>query len=141
MNDNIKVFAYGCLKNKRIQSILFGKELKMVPAKLNDWILYTCPEGYFGITPNKGFFVEGYIIDIKKKDLKISDLWEEVPTYQKEYLDVYIDDNTKEKVLIYTRRTDVPYEKYSKNKKLSIDYIIQEANLFMKKINLVILDK
>ncbi|MEN8905966.1 MAG: gamma-glutamylcyclotransferase family protein [Clostridiales bacterium] len=135
MSNIVKLFGYGSLTDKRIQNILFKRNLKMIPAKLHNWITYVCSEGYLGITRNKNTYVMGYLIELTKEEIKICDLWEEIPIYEKEFLEIEIvEDDLFRKVYAYTRQLNSQLSEFKKYKLLESDYLIQEANLFMKKL-------
>ena len=88
-----KVFVYGTLKSSKIQKELFGKELKKEKAILKDYALYEASDGWFFIKKKIGSSIQGYIIELDDKSLKICDAFEFCPTmYERRKVPVSVDD-------------------------------------------------
>lgn len=100
-----KVFAYGSLLKRNVQTEVFGASLPAFSkAVLKDWVLIKGKE-YPYIMPSDGKSVEGTILQLTAKQLEQADQWEEVPNvYQREKLTVRTTDGSYFNVWAYTRR-------------------------------------
>lgn len=80
-----QLFAYGTLKNKDIQEIIFGRILKGIPETLVGYIIKEIQiEEEFGLqtypiivqTQNKDNIIEGILYQISEQELLKSDIYE-----------------------------------------------------------------
>jgi gamma-glutamylcyclotransferase (GGCT)/AIG2-like uncharacterized protein YtfP len=74
------LFSYGTLMNKEVQRVLFGHEIKMENAILENWKVYADIDGYFYVKEEEYSLVEGNVLELTEEELWIADQWEEVPT-------------------------------------------------------------
>ena len=111
-----KIFVYGTLKSKKIQKKLFGKELKMYDAVLNNYSIYEAFDGWYFIKEKKGSNINGYVIEVDDRCLQICDAFEYCPImYQRKTTYVSVNKELLE-TFIYVRVDDV------KNYKEVIDF-------------------
>ncbi len=106
------LFSYGTLQDPDVQKALFGSTRLKKNAKLPGWSLYASQaDGYLFIKPDSSGTVNGCILEVDTDDLQKADQWEEVPYYIREKVPVTLDDNTKQEVWVYTRRSAIgePY--------------------------------
>ncbi|MBS4012268.1 MAG: gamma-glutamylcyclotransferase [Bacteroidetes bacterium] len=104
----ILVFSYGTFKDRAVQLEVFGTILPVVGnATLKNWKVFTDKE-YPYVKPLKGDEVKGLILKMNKSQLKIADQWEAVPTtYQREKLDIVLEDGSVKQVYVFTGRNIV----------------------------------
>lgn len=99
-----KLFCYGTLMDEEIQQILFGEKLIMQEASLYGWKKYQGKDGYLFISRACDGVIYGNVIELTPKQLKIADLWEEVPVYKREKVNVVLKkDLSEELVWVYTK--------------------------------------
>lgn len=101
------LFSYGTLKQKEIQRILLGTEVKMRAAVLYDWRLYEDVDQYYFIKPDPGHDVRGYILELTPEQFWVIDQWEEIPCYSRMKVSVSCDGKQIEDVFIYVRPESV----------------------------------
>lgn len=111
MNKEL-LFVYGTLKDKDVQKILFEKELNCKEARLYDWAVFEDVDGYYYISRSNDDVVEGLVLELNAKQLEIADKWEEVPIYNREKVQIVIDETgSKETVWVYTKYKSENYKK------------------------------
>lgn len=100
------VFTYGTLQEQEIQQILFGRVLTMQRVMLFSWSIYVSAEnGYLFIKPDPIGKVAGKLLFLDKTALHKADQWEEVPQlYQRENVEIELEDGSKLAAWVYTRR-------------------------------------
>lgn len=77
-SDNVDLFVYGTLRDKRLLQQLTGKPFRTSPACLKDFKKWTTPAGYAYILPNKGSKVEGLVVwGIDPESLRRLDRYED----------------------------------------------------------------
>lgn len=132
---NIKLFAYGTLTDQTIQKALLGKELAATEAILANFRLYEASDGYYFVQREQGYRVKGVVLTVTEQQLKVIDLWEEVPVYIREKATINTT-NGIEDVFIYTRPfiTGVPV-KEPKISALSEEDILKEIHLFKESLD------
>lgn len=120
MKNRMPLFTYGTLQDIEIQTILFGKEILMKKATLDNWRIYSDEEGYYFIAKEQESFVEGHIMYLSQEELLVADQWEEVPTYSRIMVVVklaagitckswaYVKDNKKGKPVINAQFSNRP---------------------------------
>ncbi len=102
-----KIFVYGTLKSTRIQKELFGKELKMYKAVLEDYSVYEAQDGYYFIKEKVGSNIVGYVIELDDKSLEICDAFEWCPiVYQRKSISVKVQ-NKEVPTDVYIRVADI----------------------------------
>ena len=102
-----KIFVYGTLKSTRIQKELFGKELKMYKAVLEDYSVYEAQDGYYFIKEKVGSNIVGYVIELDDKSLEICDAFEWCPVvYQRKSISVKVQ-NKEVSTDVYIRVDDI----------------------------------
>ena len=102
-----KIFVYGTLKSIRIQKELFGKELKMYKAVLEDYSVYEAQDGYYFIKEKVGSNIVGYVIELDDKSLEICDAFEWCPiVYQRKSISVKVQ-NKEVPTDVYIRVDDI----------------------------------
>ncbi|WP_417911835.1 gamma-glutamylcyclotransferase family protein [Candidatus Electronema sp. TJ] len=99
------LFSYGTLQDAELQQILFGAQCRMRKAALPGWTLHVGPEGWLFIKPDPAGTVSGSLLELDAEALRAADLWEETPTlYQREKVNVRLDDGSGLEAWAYTRR-------------------------------------
>lgn len=116
-----KIFVYGTLKSKKIQKELFGTEVKMEKAYLQDYALYEASDGWFFIKPQKGSVLQGFVIELDDRCLKICDAFEYCP-------DMY----QRKKVPIKTEKEEMIVDIYNRVDIIQDDKEITDFNSFSK---------
>ncbi len=102
-----KIFVYGTLKSIRVQKELFGKELKMYKAVLEDYSVYEAQDGYYFIKEKVGSNIVGYVIELDDKSLEICDAFEWCPiVYQRKSISVKVQ-NKEVQTDVYIRVDDI----------------------------------
>ena len=77
-SDNIDLFVYGTLRDKRLLFELTGKSFSAAAAILKDFKKWTPPGGYPYILPDKGSKVTGLLIrGVDPKSLRQLDRYED----------------------------------------------------------------
>ncbi|RSD28705.1 gamma-glutamylcyclotransferase family protein [Mesobacillus subterraneus] len=103
MENKKYLFSYGTLKQKEIQKILLGTDVKMRAATLPDWRLYEDVDQYYFIKPEAGYQVGGCILDLTKEQFWVIDQWEDIPSYTRMKVTVESKGQLVENVYIYVR--------------------------------------
>jgi gamma-glutamylcyclotransferase (GGCT)/AIG2-like uncharacterized protein YtfP len=97
------LFAYGTLSNPEYLQLLLERIPEFGDAVLPGYGVFVHPEnGYLFVKPAPRQAVEGKLFEINREEIKLLDLWEEVPLYQRELLDI----QTKQgpaKAFVYTQ--------------------------------------
>jgi gamma-glutamylcyclotransferase (GGCT)/AIG2-like uncharacterized protein YtfP len=97
------LFSYGTLANPEYLELLLKRIPKFTEAVLPGYGLFVHPEnGYLFVKPAPRQSVTGKLFEINPEEMKLLDLWEEVPLYQRELLDI----QTKQgpaKAFVYTQ--------------------------------------
>lgn len=75
------LFAYGTLMDEGLQRILLGRLAAYSPATLPGHRLFSDVDGYYYVWPQPGSQVAGLLLDLTPAELRVTDLWEEVPHY------------------------------------------------------------
>ena len=102
MSTNL-LFAYGTIADPEFFGYLLKREPVYEKGKLLDYELLVNPEsGYLFVKPACGNQVAGQLIEITSEELEILDLWEGVPFYQREILEVQSTTKTV-KAFVYTQ--------------------------------------
>ena len=110
-----KIFVYGTLKSTKIQKELFGKELKMYEAVLEDYAVYEASDGWYFIKEKVGTNINGYIIELDNKSLEICDAFEYCPImYQRKSIFVKVQ-NKEIQTYVYIRVDDIKNYKEASN--------------------------
>jgi gamma-glutamylcyclotransferase (GGCT)/AIG2-like uncharacterized protein YtfP len=88
MSTNL-LFAYGTIADPEFFGHLLQREPMYERARLLDYQLLVHPEsGYLFVKPARGSQVSGQLVEITSEEMEILDLWEGVPFYQREVLEV-----------------------------------------------------
>tara|TARA_R110002050_G_scaffold165656_2_gene296093 strand:- start:12696 stop:13112 length:417 start_codon:yes stop_codon:yes gene_type:complete len=102
MSTNL-LFAYGTIADPEFFGYLLKRKPVYAKAWLLDYKLLVNPEsGYLFVKPAQGHQVTGQLAEITAEELEILDLWEEVPFYQREVLEVQATAGTL-KAFVYTQ--------------------------------------
>ncbi len=102
MSTNL-LFAYGTIADPEFFGYLLKREPVYEAARLLDYQLLVNPEsGYLFVKPAQGNQVAGQLLEITSEELEIVDLWEGVPFYQREVLEVQTNAGTV-KAFVYTQ--------------------------------------
>ena len=103
-NNDILLFAYGTLLDRKVCHNLFGAQPAWVAkARLYGWQKNTS-EKYPYLITSENSFVEGVILRLVPSQLEIADNWEEVPeVYYRTQLVVETENQQKVKVWIYLK--------------------------------------
>ncbi|MBH1941277.1 gamma-glutamylcyclotransferase [Mobilitalea sibirica] len=130
------IFIYGTLKDREFQRYLFGKELEMVNATLDNYKIYSDLDGYYYIENSKGNSINGKIIEVTDKELEIIEAWEEVPMYIRKECKVTIEGGIHKIVDAYFKRStfgkiEVDNQSTTRNNR---DDIIKEIELMKERI-------
>lgn len=100
------LFTYGTLADPEFFECLLNRPPSYQEAFLKDYQLWTDPQdGYLFVKPGRGT-VYGKLVLLSSSEIELIDLWEEVPTYQRELLAV----TSKQKTLsafVYTRNNTI----------------------------------
>lgn len=85
------LFSYGTLQMEELLELFFGLKFKdkhcFENFKLLNNRLYT-NGSYFYVQKEKGFHVDGMLLKLNDEQLELVDLWEEVPTYFREKVNI-----------------------------------------------------
>lgn len=98
------LFAYGTLKDRRIQLELFGKTVPSQSAWINGWGLYVGRDGYLFVKPRIGETLKGLVLRLTDSELAMADLWEDTEVYARETCRAFLDDGSALTSWLYTRR-------------------------------------
>jgi len=103
--NNVLLFAYGTLLNKKICQDLFGEQpTVLAKARLHGWQKIT-REKYPYLVPQKNSSVEGVILRLTNKQLIIADKWEEVPeVYYRTPIIAEKQDQSQVKAWVYLKK-------------------------------------
>ncbi len=97
------LFAYGTIADPEFFGYLLKREPVYGKGKLLDYQLLVHPEsGYLFVKPAQGKQVHGQLVEITLEELEVLDLWEGVPFYQREVLEVQTT-TAKVKAFVYTQ--------------------------------------
>lgn len=99
------LFTYGTFQDPEIQKILFGDTRITKQATLQEWALFASDDdGYLFIKPDSKGSVKGSVMELDETDLQIADRWEDVPFYEREKVDIQLEDDSVIRSWTYTRR-------------------------------------
>jgi gamma-glutamylcyclotransferase (GGCT)/AIG2-like uncharacterized protein YtfP len=101
----MNVFAYGTLRDREYQRALFGRELQMLPARLNDWMTVVAEGGFLSIVPTPGGWVDGDLLVVDDTTLAIADAGEEIPLYERVRLETEVAVGGAVTAWVYVRAT------------------------------------
>ena len=102
MSTNL-LFAYGTIADPEFFGYLLKREPVYKKARLLDYQLLVNPKsGYLFVKPVQGNQVTGQLVEITSEDMEILDLWEGVPFYEREVLEVQTTEGTI-KAFVYTQ--------------------------------------
>lgn len=88
MNTNF-LFAYGTIADAEFFGYLLQRKPVYKSARLLDYeLLVNLESGYLFVKPGQGSQVAGQLVEVTSEELEILDLWEGVPFYERETLEV-----------------------------------------------------
>jgi len=103
MSTNL-LFAYGTIADPEFFGYLLKRDPVYQKARLLNYQLLVNPEsGYLFVKPEQGNQVTGQLVEISPEELEILDLWEGVPFYEREILDMQTTTG-KVKAYVYTQK-------------------------------------
>ncbi|MGQ8338550.1 gamma-glutamylcyclotransferase family protein [Sunxiuqinia sp. A32] len=129
-----QLFVYGTIGDFEIFKLLLDREPVYRNARLNNYGLYIHPEnGYLFVKPHPNQSVTGKVVEVSDDELKILDLWESVPLYQRSILDIEIDNQNK-KAFVYTQHntSGLPYNRSIEKDRDQIMHDIKEFRDWLK---------
>ena len=99
----IPLFTYGTIGDAEIFERLLQRPPQYQSARLKNYGLFVHPDnGYLFVKPQPSEIVAGHLIWIDHQELQLLDLWEDLPLYQRELLE--IETNTESlKAFVYTQ--------------------------------------
>ncbi len=128
MQEKEWLFSYGTLMDVDIQMELYGEYLPMQVASLSHWAAFVGQNGYLFAKPLQNAKIEGMLLQLNEKQLSITDLWEQVPLYQRERVHCVAMDGKEIPAWIYTKRkTDGMRHYGTQIAALEKEEILQEA--------------
>lgn len=74
------LFSYGTFRSPYVQKRLFGNTVPTEPAALTGYAVYAGRDGYHGLLPCEGAVVNGGLLMLTDREMKIADGWEICPT-------------------------------------------------------------
>ncbi len=98
------LFSYGTLRDADIQAALYGECLPMQAASVAHWAVFVGEDGYLFAKPLQNAKIEGMLLQLDEKQLAITDLWEQVPLYQREMVRCVTAEGRETLVWMYTKR-------------------------------------
>ena len=131
--DKIYLFTYGTLSDPEYTQLLLNRLPVYANACLPGYNLLIHPgNGYLFVTKNPDKHVQGQLLEITPAELKLTDLWEDVPLYQRELLPV-TKCGRKVNAFVYTQdqAQGLPFQ-YQHLKKRRV--ILQEIEEFMESV-------
>lgn len=135
--DKIWLFSYGTLSHPEYIQLLLKRLPKFEDGILWGFDLFIHPENkYLFIKPVKEKFVTGKLFEVTQKELKIIDLWEDVPLYSRELLAIKTQNSTI-KAFVYTQNeTDgLSFQPHHQKKHAEILKDIIEFRAWIEKNN------
>lgn len=129
---NYKIFSYGTLMDRRLQKLLYSREIESKDAILDGYTI-NCYDKYYNIIKRKGHSIKGKILYFTKDEVFYSDQWESVPLYRKKNIIAKTDDG-EEEVFVYIKSEKEEGEKlFDKIDTLSNDdEFIREVEVLSK---------
>lgn len=73
------LFSYGTFRSAYVQGRLFGGQVPMESAVLAGYAVYAGRDGYHGLLPCEGEAVQGGLLRLTDREMKIADGWEICP--------------------------------------------------------------
>ncbi|WP_159523293.1 gamma-glutamylcyclotransferase family protein [Sunxiuqinia indica] len=101
--EKTQLFVYGTIGDPEFFECLLKRKPKYKAGRLSNYSLYVNPEsGYLFVKPDQGSTVSGKLVEVNEKEVKILDLWEDVPFYERETVSIECDSGL-ENAFVYTQ--------------------------------------
>ncbi len=106
------IFSYGTLSHPEYIQLILKRLPVFTEGILADYDLFIHPENqYLFVKPSLGRSVKGQLFEVTTDELKLIDLWEDVPLYKRETIKIKTG-NTEVEAFVYTQNETegIPYE-------------------------------
>jgi len=132
--DKIYLFTYGTLSDPEYTQLLLNRLPVYTEACLPGYNLLIHPgNGYLFVTKDPDQQVPGQLLEVTPAELKLTDLWEDVPLYQRELLPVTKKSGQQIKAFVYTQNETwgLPFQYQHLKKRREI---LQEIEEFLESV-------
>ncbi|WP_321289872.1 gamma-glutamylcyclotransferase family protein [uncultured Sunxiuqinia sp.] len=98
-----QLFVYGTIADPEFFECLLKRKPIYKAGRMPNFSLFVNPEsGYLFVKPDQGSTVSGKLVEVNEEELKILDLWEDVPFYERETVLIEFD-SALENAFVYTQ--------------------------------------
>jgi len=98
------LFVYGTLRLPEVQTALYDRLVPGCPAELAGWKVFVGHAGYLFARPEPDGVIVGEVVWLTAEELARTDRWEDVPTYQRERVEVVGESGHACQAWVYGRR-------------------------------------